>query len=159
MGAKIQVLRKGTFFPARAKKLLSLYQQHGAIEEIDAGTRRQIQDRYLHRSFEAVYEEVRRGLSVEALARAERVPKHRMALIFKRYFRYSTEWALAGEAAHQVDFQIHCGPALGAFNQVVLGGPLQPWRARHADTLAVWLIEGAAEHLSRRFGGLWEADA
>jgi trans-AT polyketide synthase/acyltransferase/oxidoreductase domain-containing protein len=150
MGSLIQVLRKGTFFPARANKLVSLYRQHGSLEEIDAGTRRQIQDRYLKRSFEQAYEEVCRTHSESEIARANRVPKHRMALIFKRYYGYSSAWALAGEAEHKVDFQIHCGPALGAFNQWVRGSSLEPWRNRHVDVLAIRLLEGAAEELERR---------
>lgn len=150
MGSLIQVLRKGTFFPARANKLVSLYRQHGSLEEIDAGTRRQIQDRYLKRSFEQAYEEVCRTHAEAEIARANRVPKHRMALIFKRYYSYTSAWALAGEAEHKVDFQIHCGPALGAFNQWVRGSSLESWRNRHVDVLATRLLDGAAEQLERR---------
>src|SRR6185295_12181791 len=51
IGARIQVARRGLFFPARANKLYELYQRHGSLDEIDPKTRQQIQDRYFKRSF------------------------------------------------------------------------------------------------------------
>jgi trans-AT polyketide synthase, acyltransferase and oxidoreductase domains len=47
-----------------------------------------------------------------------------------------------------VDFQVHCGPALGAFNQWVAGTELQSWRGRHVDQIAERLMAAAADHLS-----------
>ena len=46
-----------------------------------------------------------------------------------------------------MNYQVHCGPALGAFNRLVAGTPLQPWRARHVDRIAELLMTGAAELL------------
>jgi trans-AT polyketide synthase/acyltransferase/oxidoreductase domain-containing protein len=43
IGARVQVFRKGVFFPARANKLYELYKQYNSIEEIDAKTLEQIQ--------------------------------------------------------------------------------------------------------------------
>jgi len=153
-GSKVQVLRKGIFFPARANKLLSLYRQHESVDELDAKTRQQIEERYFRRSLATVYDEVRGACSRGDLERAERSAKHRMALIFKRYFRDTTEWALAGEAAHKVDFQIHCGPALGAFNQWVAGTELAPWQARHVDIVADRLMTETAALLRGRFAAM-----
>ena len=36
---------------------------------------------------------------------------------------------------------------MGAFNRVVAGTPMQPWRARHVDAIAELLMTGAAELL------------
>ncbi|MBS1159648.1 MAG: fabD [Proteobacteria bacterium] len=151
MGSQVQVLKKGIFFPARANKLVALYRQHESIDELDAKTRQQLEERYFQRSLEAVFEELRGHCPAAELERAERSPKHRMALIFKRYFRDASRWALAGDSAHKVDFQIHCGPALGAFNQWVAGSELAPWRARHVDRLAERLMSETAALLLSRF--------
>lgn len=157
LGSKVQVLKKGLFFPARANKLLALYRQHESLEEIEPTLRRQIQDRYFKRSFEEVFDEIRRARPGPEVERAERQPKQRMAMVFKRYFRDTTAWALAGDLDHKVDFQIHCGPAQGAFNQWAAGGELAPWRRRHVDLIAERLLDETAALLTRRFGLMFGA--
>lgn len=151
MGSQVQVLKKGIFFPARANKLVALYRQHESIDELDAKTRQQLEERYFQRSLETVFAEWQAQASAAELERAERSPKHRMAMIFRRYFRDTSRWALSGDVAHKVDFQIHCGPALGAFNQWVAGSELASWRARHVDLLAERLMTETATLLRRRF--------
>ncbi|WP_430435874.1 ACP S-malonyltransferase [Oceanibaculum nanhaiense] len=151
MGSKVQVLKKGLFFPARANKLVALYRQHESLEEIEPSLRRQIEERYFRRSFEEVFADVKASYRAAEVERAERLPKHRMALVFKRYFRDTTRWALAGDLEHKVDFQVHCGPALGAFNQWVAGSELASWRNRHPDLIADRLMAETASLLSRRF--------
>lgn len=151
MGSKVQVLKKGLFFPARANKLVSLYRQHESLEEIELSLRRQIEERYFKRSFDEVFADVKASYRAAEVERAERQPKHRMALVFKRYFRDTTRWALAGDLEHKVDFQVHCGPALGAFNQWVAGSELASWRNRHPDLIADRLMDETASLLSRRF--------
>ena len=44
MGSKIQVMKKGVFFPARASKLYDLWRTHGSLDQIDAATRSEVQD-------------------------------------------------------------------------------------------------------------------
>ena len=39
LGSRVQVLKKGIFFPARATKLVQLYRQHESLDDIDAKTR------------------------------------------------------------------------------------------------------------------------
>ncbi len=153
MGAKIQVLRKGVFFPARANKLHDLYQRYPSWEAIDEKTRHQIESRYFGRTFADVFEETRRHYEralPEELARAERNPRQKMALVFRWYFIQSNRWAMSGDPAHQVDYQIQCGPALGAFNRWVRGTPLENWRSRHVDDMAERLMTGAARVLAER---------
>jgi trans-AT polyketide synthase/acyltransferase/oxidoreductase domain-containing protein len=58
---------------------------------------------------------------------------------------------LEGRREQAVDYQIHCGPALGAFNQWVEGTELQSWRNRRVAELAERIMEGTAELLNRRF--------
>jgi trans-AT polyketide synthase/acyltransferase/oxidoreductase domain-containing protein len=49
-----------------------------------------------------------------------------------------------------VDFQIHCGPALGAFNQWANARGIGGWRSRHVDRIAEALMMETADLLSRR---------
>ena len=154
LGSKVQVLKKGVFFPARAEKLVAIYRQHESLEAIDPALRRQIEDRYFRRSFEEVYADIAKTYAPAEIARAEAMPKHRMALVFKRYFRDTTDWALAGDRTRKVDFQVHCGPAQGAFNQWVSGTELESWQSRHVDDIAIRLLGGTADLLSRRFSAM-----
>lgn len=151
MGSRVQVLKKGVFFPARANKLVAVYRQFDSLDALDAKTRQQIEERYFQRSLETVLAEVQAEAAPADLERAARNPKQRMALVFRRYFKDSTRWAMAGDADHKLDFQIHCGPALGAFNQWVAGTALASWRARHVDDLAERLMTATAALLERRF--------
>ena len=159
IGARVQVLKKGLFFPARANKLYALYQQYNSLDEIDEKTRRMIQDKYCHRSFEEIYQEVRSYYPSQEIAKAERNPKLKMVLIFKWYFAHSTRVALSGNQEYKVDYQIHCGPALGAFNQWVKGTPLEDWRNRHVDEIGEKLLHETAELLQQRFLSLFGSSA
>ncbi len=150
-GAKVQVLKKGLFFPARANKLYDLYRQFNSIDEIDSKTKDQIQERYFKRSFDSIYEELKNYYSPEEISKAERNPKNKMAMIFKWYFHYSTKSALAGDADSKVDYQVHCGPALGAFNQWIKGTKYEPWKNRHVDEIALLMLGETAVFLNNRF--------
>ncbi|MCA9794034.1 MAG: 2-nitropropane dioxygenase, partial [Candidatus Eremiobacteraeota bacterium] len=76
--------------------------------------------------------------------RAEREPKHKMALVFRSYLGRSSGWANAGLADRKVDYQIWCGPAMGAFNQWVKGTFLEGTEHRTVVTLAKNLMVGCA---------------
>lgn len=158
LGAKVQVLKRGVFFPARANKLYDLYRQYDSISEIDEKTRNQIQEKYFKRSFDRVYDDVKSYCSVQELERAERSPKYKMALIFKWYFRYSLGLALNGSEESKIDYQVHCGPALGAFNQWVKGSRLENWRQRHVDEIAVMLMNETAKLLNQRYNNFLRAE-
>jgi trans-AT polyketide synthase/acyltransferase/oxidoreductase domain-containing protein len=153
-GAKVRVLKKGLFFPARASKLFDLYRQYESLDDIDPKTREQIETKYFKRTFREVYEETKAyylRVNPEEIERAERNPKHKMALIFKWYFIHSARLARMGAADQRVDYQIHCGPAMGAFNQWVKGAACENWRRRHVDEIAEMLMSGAAETLAAQF--------
>jgi trans-AT polyketide synthase, acyltransferase and oxidoreductase domains len=154
VGAKVQVVKRGVFFPARANKLYELYQRHNAIEEIDPKTRQQIEERYFRRSFDEVWDETRAYYSrvlPAKLAEIERRPKQKMALIFRWYFVHTTRLAMHGLEEQKVDYQIHCGPAMGAFNQWVKGTDLQSWRNRHVADIGQRIMRSTAQLLTRHF--------
>lgn len=151
-GSKVQVLKKGLFFPTRASKLHELYQRHRSIEEIDEKTLRQIEEKYFKASVSSIYDKVKAHYSNEDISKAERNPKQKMALIFKWYFRQSSASAIKGDPDAKVDFQIHCGPALGAFNQWVKGTELESWKNRHVDGIGLRLMEETASLLNQKLG-------
>jgi trans-AT polyketide synthase, acyltransferase and oxidoreductase domains len=154
MGAKIQVMKKGVFFPARANKLYNLWRENDALTCLDPQTAKHIQDKYFRRSFEEVYAETSQhylALMPAEIDKAERNPKYKMALVFRWYFVHSMRLALTGDLGQRVDFQVHCGPSLGAFNQWVKGTALEDWRQRHADQLGEKLMQETAEHFNRCF--------
>jgi trans-AT polyketide synthase/acyltransferase/oxidoreductase domain-containing protein len=151
LGAKVQVLKKGLLFPGRANKLYNLYQRYNSLEEIDEKTKRQIQEKYFKRKFEEVYDEVKSYHRLETIKKAEQDPKQKMALIFRWYFRYATQLALEGDKNDKVNYQIHCGPALGSFNQWVKGTSQESWKHRHVDEIAEKLMVETANYLTSRF--------
>lgn len=157
LGAKVQVLKRGLFFPARANKLYELYRMHNSLDELDPGTRKKLQEKYFGRTFEDIYKEVKDyflSYDPKEIEKAESNPKHKMALVFRWYYYFTTNLALEGKRARKVDFQIHTGPALGAFNQWVKGTDLEDWRRRHVDEVALKLICETAELLGKRFNAL-----
>jgi trans-AT polyketide synthase, acyltransferase and oxidoreductase domains len=157
IGSQIQVLKKGLFFSARANRLHELYRQHEGLEQIDGKTLAHIEQKYFGRSMEAVYAETRSywlRVRPAEIERAERDPKHKMALVFKWYFVHTMRLALQGSAQQRFDYQVHCGPALGAFNRWVKGTPLEDWRNRHVDEIAEKLMRETAEMLEMGFARL-----
>jgi trans-AT polyketide synthase, acyltransferase and oxidoreductase domains len=153
IGARIQVLKRGGFFAARANKLYELWRAHASLEEIPEKTRQDIQEKYFHRTFDEVYAETKayyQTVAPEEIEKADRNPKHKMALIFRWYFIHTMRLALGGDESHRVDYQVHCGPALGAFNQWVKGTELQNWRNRHVEVIAEKLIHDTAKYLNER---------
>ena len=71
-------------------------------------------------------------------------PKHKMALCFRWYLGLSSRWAITGEPSRRLDYQIWCGPAMGAFNDWVKGSFLERPEARTAVQIAKNLLEGGA---------------
>lgn len=154
MGAKVQVLRKGVLFPARANKLYELYRRYPSWEAIDAPSRKQIEEKYFERSIEEVWQETEQYFmraNPQEIEKANKNPKHKMALLFRAYFHQTTHWALAGKAGKVMNYQIHCGPALGTFNRWMAGSSWEDWHNRHVDQIAMRLMEDTSLVLQKRF--------
>jgi len=157
LGAVVQVARKGTLFPARANRLYQVYRQYRSWALVDDQARAAIEGQYFGRGFEDVWAETRAYLArrhPDELARAERDERRRMALVFRWYFRHSTDVALAGDQAARVDYQIHCGPAMGAFNRWVAGSEVADWRARDVADIADRLMRATGDLLGERLSSL-----
>jgi trans-AT polyketide synthase, acyltransferase and oxidoreductase domains len=154
LGAKVQVSKRGLLFPARANKLYDLYRHHNSVDEIDAQTAREVQEHIFGRSFEEIWSETRAHYlqtMPEKVNEFERKPKMKMAAIFKWYFLHSSRLAMGGAETGKADYQIHCGPAMGAFNQWVKGTYLQSRHNRYVATIGQAIMKGAADVLSERF--------
>ncbi|MGD3111965.1 ACP S-malonyltransferase [Streptomyces sp. YGL11-2] len=151
-GARVQVLRKGVFFPARANRLFSLYSHYDGLDEIPEKTRSLLERTYFGKSIEEVWDEVRGYLRSQGrdadIDRADADAKQKMALVFRWYFFHTTRLAMNGDGSGKVNYQVQTGPALGAFNQWVDGTELASWRHRHVDRIGLMLLDGAAEHIA-----------
>ena len=67
-----------------------------------------------------------------------------MALVFRWYLGQSSHWAINGNPARLVDYQIWCGPAMGAFNAWAAGSFLEPIENRTVSEIGLNLLYGAA---------------
>ena len=157
LGARVQVARRGLFFPARANRLYELYQRNDSLEAIDPETRRTIEQQYFGRTFEEVWQETRdhyARVDPQALAAMEANPKQRLAMVFRWYFVHCTRLAMRGVEERRVNYQIHCGPAMGAFNQWVRGSQYEHWSDRPVAVVAELIMQGAARHLTDRLAAM-----
>jgi len=64
--------------------------------------------------------------------------------VARRYLFQGAQWAREGDTKRTADYQIWCGPAMGAFNEWVAGTPLDPLENRSVRQIALNLLEGAA---------------
>ncbi len=147
MGVRLQVLKRGTMFPMRAHRLYDLYRAHSGLEDISDDDRKNLEDTLFRKPLEEIWNETRRfweQRDVTQTERAERDPKHRMALVFRWYLGMSSRWANRGEPGREMDYQVWCGPAMGAFNEWVRDSVLDPWENRRAVIVAHNMLHGAA---------------
>jgi trans-AT polyketide synthase, acyltransferase and oxidoreductase domains len=151
LGAKVQVMKKGVFFPARANKLYELYSNHDSLDQIDSKTLKMLEEKYFRRSIDEVWAETEafyQQFRPEELKLIIASPKKKMSAIFRWYFVRTSRLALSGDPHAKVDYQVHTGPALGAFNQWVKGSNLEDWRQRHVADIGFKLMDGTADLVS-----------
>ncbi|UCD79368.1 MAG: 2-nitropropane dioxygenase, partial [Desulfobacterales bacterium] len=146
-GVKVQVLKRGTMFPLRAAKLYELYSQHNSYGEIPANQREILERDFFKCSFWEEWQQTKQFFTrrdPKQIELAEKNPKHKMALVFRSYLGRSSTWAKTGDPARKIDYQIWCGPAMGAFNHWAKGTFLEKSENRHTVTVAMNLLFGAA---------------
>jgi PfaD family protein len=147
MGVKVQVIKRGTMFSMRAAKLYELYRAHSSIEDLPVDERQKLEKAVFRKNLDQVWEETRSFFSQRdprQLAKAENDPKYKMALIFRWYLGQSPVWANRGESDRKLDYQIWCGPAMGAFNEWVKDSVLDAPEQRKTATVAMNILFGAA---------------
>jgi trans-AT polyketide synthase/acyltransferase/oxidoreductase domain-containing protein len=146
MGVEVQVLRRGTLFGTRAKKLYEVYRAHPSLDAVPADERQKIERDMLRATFPEAWESTKAfwmGRDPREVAKAERDPKHKMALVFRAYLGQASRWAINGLSERRSDYQIWCGPAMGAFNAWTKGSFLEAPSARGVVAVARNLLEGA----------------
>ena len=67
-----------------------------------------------------------------------------MALIFRWYLGLSSKWSNSGDPDRHLDYQIWCGPSMGAFNDWVRGSYLEEPQNRRVVDIALHILTGAA---------------
>lgn len=147
MGVKVQVLKRGTMFAMRAAKLYDLYRSCPSLEALPAAERSALEKNLFRISLDEIWAQTVsffQQRDPSQIQRAERDPKHKMALVFRWYLGMSSRWANAGEPTRKVDYQVWCGPAMGAFNEWARGSFLEQPRQRRVTTVAMNLLYGAA---------------
>lgn len=147
MGVTVQVLKRGTMFPMRAARLYELYRACASLDEIPRADREKLEKTVFQAPLEDIWRETRAYFlrrDPRQVERSERDPKHRMALVFRWYLGQAAHWAKDGEASRRIDYQVWCGPAMGAFNEWAAGSFLEHPSRRSVATVALNILFGAA---------------
>ena len=147
LGVKVQVLKRGTMFAVRAHKLYDVYTENACFDDIGASDRKMLEEQVFQMTLEEVWgltESFWQSRDPSEVTKAESDPKHQMALAFRWYLGLSSRWAIAGEADRRMDYQIWCGPAMGAFNAWAKGSFLESPENRTVVQIARNMLEGAA---------------
>ena len=147
MGVKVQVLKKGTLFPVRAQKLYELYKACDSLETLPEAEREKLETQVFRKPLMTVWQETEaffRERDPEQLERAHQNPKRKMALVFRWYLGLSSRWSNSGEVGREMDYQVWCGPAMGAFNEWTRNTYLATPENRHALDVAEHIMQGAA---------------
>jgi PfaD family protein len=147
LGVNVQVLKRGTLFATRGKRLYDLYRTCDSFDDIPAKTREQLERELFRATLEEVWADTRTYFlkrDPSEVEKADRDPKRRMALVFRSYLFRGAQWAREGTGDRRSDYQIWCGPAMGAFNGWAKGSFLEPVENRTVVQIARNLMEGAA---------------
>jgi len=147
MGVKVQVLKRGTMFPMRAAKLYETYRNYKGIDDIPAAERDWLEKNLFRVSLHDVWRQTVDYFTTRdpaQIEKGERDSKHQMALIFRWYLGQSSRWANSGDPSRRLDYQIWCGPAMGAFNEWTRGSFLAQPENRRVAVVAHNLLHGAA---------------
>ncbi len=147
LGVKVQVLKRGTMFAMRAAKLYECYRTYSRFDELPEKMRTMIERDLLRTTYDEAWQQTRLFFQTRdphQIERAEANPKHQMALVFRSYLGQSSLWAKSGVPDRQIDYQIWCGPSMGAFNAWARGSFLEDKSRRGTAVMAMNLLYGAS---------------
>ena len=147
MGVKVQVLKRGTMFAQRGAKLYEAWRAYDSIEAVPPAARAAIERDMLKTTLEAAWESTKAYFlqrDPSQVERAEKEPKHKLALVFRSYLGQASRWANAGAPDRVLDYQVWCGPAMGAFNEWAKGSFLEKPAERRVALVARNILYGAA---------------
>ena len=147
MGVELQVLKRGTMFGVRSQRLLDVYRTYDALEDIPPVIQKVLETQIFKMSLNQVWQETvayLRQTHPDRIQKAVDNPKRKMALMFRWYLGRSSRWAKAGNDSRTMDYQIWCGPAMGAFNAWAQGSYLAKPENRRVTDIAHHMMTGAA---------------
>ncbi|SFL07608.1 PfaD family protein [Paenibacillus sp. 1_12] len=146
-GVKVQVLKRGTLFSSRGFKLQELYRTYRSLEDIPREEILKLEKEVFQEKLENIWQDTQQFFQNRdpgQITKALEDPKRKMALIFRWYLGKASRWAIEGTEHRRLDYQIWCGPAMGAFNAWVKGTFLELPDRRTVVQIALNLLEGAA---------------
>jgi trans-AT polyketide synthase/acyltransferase/oxidoreductase domain-containing protein len=158
MGVRVQVLKRGTLFPMRAQRLWEIYDNYQSWEEVPKAERDKIERMIFKRDFESIWEGTEaffQNRDPRQVERANQDPHHKMALVFRWYLGLSSRWSNGGEKGREMDYQVWCGPSMGAFNDWVRGSHLELPENRYVVDVAMNILHGAAYLARLRMGEMF----
>jgi len=153
-GIKVQVLKRGSLFPQRAARLYDIYRTYDDIEQLPDNVKEELEKKIFQNSVESEWQMTQEFFSAYDPAQlevAEKDPKKKMSLVFRSYLGKSSKWAISGDKTRKKDFQIWCGPAMGAFNEWTHGSFLEHPENREFETVAMNLLFGACVAMRRQW--------
>ena len=121
--------------------------RRNSIDEIPTVEREKLEKQIFRKTLEEVWQDTVTYFNQrdpEQITRAENNPKRKMALIFRSYLGLSSRWSNTGEKGREIDYQIWCGPAMGAFNNWVRDSYLADPNNRSVLDIANHIMIGAA---------------
>ena len=145
LGARTRAVKKGSLFVTRARKLYQLFRFYDSLDAIDPAQRQELETHCFKRSLASVWEDLR-----DRHPEAVDDPKHQMALVFGWYLEQSLRWALEGDEAEKLNYQIPCDESMAAFNLFAQGTPLADPAGRTVVAIAEALMREAAAFLAER---------
>ena len=94
LGVEVQVLKRGSMFGVRAKKLYDLYRQYSSLFEIPSSERQLLEKSILKTSIDEAWAATHQywaNRDPREVDRALLEPKHQMALVFRSYLGQSSK--------------------------------------------------------------------
>jgi PfaD family protein len=128
LSVNVQVLKKNVLYPMRAKYLYELYKKHASLNNLSDDEKKKVESEIFRRSIDDIWSDTRKFFETAnplMIAKADVDPKVKMALVFRWYLGLSARWACKGEDGREDDYQIWCGPSIGAFNEWVKGSAFE----------------------------------
>lgn len=150
MGVKVQVLKRGTMFALKAAKLYDYYRVYDSLDHMPPALIEELETKYFHSNINQEWKNTSNfflSRDPKQVERANKDPKHKMALLFRSYLGRASLWAVNGDPDRTIDYQVWCGPAMGAFNEWVKGSFLEAPGERNVATVAMNLLLGASYNI------------
>ncbi len=131
----------------RAKKLYAIYSEYNSIEDIPQAERERLEKQIFKKDLNDIWEETVEFFNERdpnLIEKANKDSKKKMALIFRWYLGLASRWSNTGEKGREMDYQIWCGPSMGAFNSWVKDSYLEKPENRRVVDVAKHILTGAA---------------